>query len=148
VALDVHHGIVFSHGLVDFSLLYSLSSNTGWLLILGPLTSVIYYGLFTVSIMSFNLKTPGRLSSRNDEQKESLRSMIAALGGRHNVLELNACLTRLRISVIDASLVDKARLMRLGAKGVIVVGKGVQVVFGTKAETLRQLLQKYLDSRR
>jgi glucose PTS system EIICB or EIICBA component len=148
VVLDIHHGIVFSHGLVDFSLLYSLSSNTGWLLILGPLTGVIYYALFTVSILNFNLKTPGRLASGNDEQKESLRSMIAALGGRHNVLELNACLTRLRISVNDASLVDKARLMRLGAKGVIVVGKGVQVVFGTKAETLRKLLQKYLDSRR
>ncbi|MBB1270671.1 PTS transporter subunit EIIC [Shewanella sp. SR44-3] len=149
VLLEVHHGIVFSHGLVDFSLLYSLSSNTNWLLILGPLTGVIYYALFTTSILSFNLKTPGRLaSSNNDEQKESLRSMIAALGGRQNVLELNACLTRLRISVIDATLVDKARLMRLGAKGVIVVGKGVQVVFGTKAETLRKLLQKYLDSRR
>jgi PTS system glucose-specific IIC component len=74
--------------------------------------------------------------------------MISALGGRENIVEINACLTRLRISVNQANLIDKARLMRLGAKGVVVMGKGVQVVYGTKAETLRKLLQKYLDSRR
>lgn len=45
-------------------------------------------------------------------------------------------------------LVNKVRLSQLGAKGVIVMGKGVQVVYGTKAETLRKVLQRYLDTRR
>ncbi len=73
--------------------------------------------------------------------------MIGALGGAANIRNLSACMTRLRLSVERPELVDKSRLLGLGAKGVIVVGQGVQVVFGTKAETLRGLLQKYLDSR-
>ncbi|MGX9461002.1 PTS transporter subunit EIIC [Shewanella sp. A14] len=150
ILLEVHHSIVFSHGLVDFSLLFSRSANTHWIWILGPLTAIIYYAIFRASILAFNLKTPGRIE-QNDapaEPKESLISMISALGGRDNIVEINACLTRLRISVNQANLIDKARLMRLGAKGVVVMGKGVQVVYGTKAESLRKLLQKYLDSRR
>jgi PTS system glucose-specific IIC component len=152
IMFDVHHSIVFSHGLVDFSLLFSQSQNTYWLLLLGPLTAVIYYSLFRISIIAFNLKTPGRLLIDSDQDnkpiKESLRSIIAALGGRDNITELSACFTRLRISVADASLVDKQRLGRLEMKAVVVIGNGVQLVYGTKAETLRQLLQKYLDTRR
>ncbi|MCC4831040.1 PTS transporter subunit EIIC [Shewanella sp. 10N.7] len=147
ILLDVNHSVVFSHGLIDFSLLFAQSSNTSWFWFLGPLTAFIYYLIFRVSILAFNLKTPGRLELDDDGNKESLRSMISALGGPDNIVELNACLTRLRIAVVDPKLVDKPRLMRLGAKGVIKVGKGVQVVFGTKAESLRKLLQKYLDTR-
>lgn len=148
VLLDVHHSIVFSQGLVDFSLLFHLSDNTAWLMVLGPMTAVIYYFVFRASIVTFNLKTPGRLSSNNETQKGNLLTMISALGGPENIIELNACLTRLRVSVEHPGLVDKIRLGQLGAKGVIVVGQGVQVVYGTKAETLRKLLQRYLDSRK
>ncbi|WP_443019896.1 PTS transporter subunit EIIC [Shewanella sp. OMA3-2] len=150
ILLDIHHSIVFSHGLVDFSLLFPQSRNSYWFMVLGPLTAVVYYSLFRISIIGFNLKTPGRLTPTNalPQQKESLRGMVAGLGGRDNIIDLSACLTRLRVSVKDARLIDKARLIHLGAKGVVVVGKGVQVVYGTKAETLRKLLQKYIDSRR
>jgi PTS system glucose-specific IIC component len=54
-------------------------------------------------------------------------------------------MTRLRLNVIDPLLVDKSRLLALGAKGVIVMGLGVQVVFGTKAEAMRQIMQRHLD---
>ncbi|MDO6678370.1 MULTISPECIES: PTS transporter subunit EIIC [unclassified Shewanella] len=148
VLLEVKHSVVFSHGLIDFSLLFAQSSNTQWIWFLGPLTGFVYYLLFRVSIVAFNLKTPGRLEADGHGNKESLRSMISALGGADNIVELNACLTRLRITVVNPKLVDKPRLMRLGAKGVIKVGHGVQVVFGTKAESLRKLLQKYLDTRK
>ena len=147
IMLDIHHSIVFSHGLVDFILLSPQSRNTSWLLVLGPVYAVVYYVIFRASILAFNLKTPGRLEPE-DIQKGNLLSMISALGGAANIVELNACLTRLRISVNNPLLVDKNKLMQLGAKGVIVMGKGVQVVYGTKAETLRKLLQRYLDSRR
>ncbi len=152
IVLDIHHSIVFSHGLVDFSLLFSLSRNTEWFWFLGPLTAVLYYLLFRGSILAFNLKTPGRLEGAEGVEdigpKESLTAIISALGGRDNIVELNACLTRLRLSVHSPELVNKARLSQLGAKGVIVMGKGVQVVYGTKAENLRKVLQRYLDSRR
>lgn len=149
IMLDIHHSIVFSQGLVDFTLLFPLSRNASWFIFLGPLTAIIYYLLFRLSILAFNLKTPGRLE-HNDSKgpKESLRAIIAALGGRDNIVELSACLTRLRLSVHKPELVNKVRLSQLGAKGVIVMGKGVQVVYGTKAETLRKVLQRYLDTRR
>ncbi|NKF50236.1 PTS transporter subunit EIIC [Shewanella sp. WXL01] len=147
--LNINHSIVFSHGLVDFTLLFSQSSNTSWFWVLGPMTALLYYSLFRVSILAFNLKTPGRVAvSSNAQQKESLIAMIGALGGKDNITELSACLTRLRISVKQADIIDKTRLMALGAKGVVVVGQGVQVVYGTKAETIRKLLQRYMESRR
>lgn len=82
-----------------------------------------------------------------EQPKASLRTIINALGGADNILDLNACLTRLRISVKKPELVDKLRLEQLGAKGVVVVGNGIQVVYGTKAESLRRLLQRYIDTR-
>ena len=108
IMLDIHHSIVFSQGLVDFTLLFPLSRNASWFIFLGPLTAIIYYLLFRLSILAFNLKTPGRLE-HNDSKgpKESLRAIIAALGGRENIVELNACLTRLRLSVHKPELVNK-----------------------------------------
>ncbi|MBR9726783.1 PTS transporter subunit EIIC [Shewanella intestini] len=147
--LDINHSIVFSHGLVDFLLLLPLSTNIQWLWLLGPLTAIIYYWLFRFSIVVFDIKTPGRVTNdANIQQKETLTAMVSALGGKDNIVEINACLTRLRISVKQSGLIDKGRLVRLGAKGVVIVGQGVQVVYGTKAETLRKLLQRYLESRR
>ncbi|MGL4638758.1 MAG: PTS transporter subunit EIIC [Shewanella sp.] len=149
ILLDIRHSIVFSHGLVDFSLLLPLSHNAIGMMVLGPLTALIYYLLFRWSILAFNLKTLGRSDSQQAAPRQtSLRGIIAALGGKENIIELSACLTRLRLSVHQPELVNKARLRQLGAKGVVVIGKGVQVVYGTKSEALRQVLQRYLDSRR
>lgn len=146
VSLDIHHSLVFSHGLVDFSLLFNQSKNTEWFAILGPITALIYYVVFRGSILLFNLKTPGRVKEE-EQAPASLRTIIDALGGVNNILDLNACLTRLRISVKKPMLVDKLRLEQLGAKGVFIVGNGVQVVYGTKAESLRRVLQRYIDTR-
>ena len=63
--------------------------------------------------------------------------MIAAFGGRDNLVNVDACITRLRIEVNDKDQVDQARLKSLGAAGVIEVGKSVQAVFGTDAEALK-----------
>ena len=63
--------------------------------------------------------------------------LIAAFGGRENLLNVDACITRLRMEVADKSKVDQARLKALGAAGVIEVGNNVQAVFGTQAEALK-----------
>ncbi|MCJ8301349.1 PTS transporter subunit EIIC [Shewanella sp.] len=146
ISLDIHHSLVFSHGLVDFTLLFNNSKNSEWFLILGPITALIYYLVFRGSILLFNLKTPGRMEAEQ-QPKASLRSIINALGGADNILDLNACLTRLRISVKHPGLVDKLILEQLFSKGFVVVGKCIQVVYGTKAESLRRLLQRYIDTR-
>ncbi|MCT7370975.1 PTS transporter subunit EIIC [Mycolicibacterium llatzerense] len=63
--------------------------------------------------------------------------VIAAFGGRENLVNVDACITRLRIEVADKGKVDQDRLKRLGAAGVIEVGNSVQAVFGTDAEALK-----------
>ncbi len=63
--------------------------------------------------------------------------VIAAFGGRENLVNVDACITRLRMEVADAGKVDQARLKSLGAAGVIEVGSSVQAVFGTAAEAIK-----------
>jgi PTS system N-acetylglucosamine-specific IIC component len=63
--------------------------------------------------------------------------VIAAFGGPENLVNVDACITRLRMEVADKSKVDQARLKSLGAAGVIEVGNSVQAVFGTDAEALK-----------
>jgi PTS system N-acetylglucosamine-specific IIC component len=63
--------------------------------------------------------------------------VIAAFGGRENLVNVDACITRLRMEVADKSKVDQARLKGLGAAGIIEVGNSVQAVFGTDAEALK-----------
>ena len=63
--------------------------------------------------------------------------LIAAFGGRENLVNVDACITRLRMDVVDPSKVDHSRLKSLGAAGVIEVGSSVQAVFGTQAEALK-----------
>ncbi|WP_418002374.1 PTS transporter subunit EIIC [Mycobacterium sp. PDNC021] len=63
--------------------------------------------------------------------------VIAAFGGRENLVNVDACITRLRIEVADKGKVDQDHLKRLGAAGVIEVGNSVQAVFGTDAEAMK-----------
>ncbi|GAA4631980.1 PTS transporter subunit EIIC [Mycolicibacterium sediminis] len=63
--------------------------------------------------------------------------VIAAFGGRENLVNVDACITRLRMEVADKDKVDQAQLKRLGAAGVVEVGNSVQAVFGTQAEALK-----------
>jgi PTS system N-acetylglucosamine-specific IIC component len=73
-------------------------------------------------------------AARVDSKAEQL---IAAFGGRENLVNVDACITRLRMDVVDPTKVDQARLKSLGAAGVIEVGNSVQAVFGTQAEALK-----------
>jgi len=70
--------------------------------------------------------------------------LIAAFGGRENLVNVDACITRLRMEVADKAAVDKARLKALGAAGVIEVGNNVQAVFGTQAEVLKNDIKDVL----
>jgi len=63
--------------------------------------------------------------------------VIEAFGGRENLVNVDACITRLRMEVADKTKVDQSRLKSLGAAGVVEVGNNVQAVFGTNAEALK-----------
>ena len=134
--LGMVHGTSFSHGLIDFLVLSANAQKIVYFIVIGLIYAVVYYTLFRVVIKALNLKTPGR---EDEEQVESVAlnseemssALVAAFGGKENIDNLDACITRLRISVNDIALVDQPGLKKLGAAGVVVSGNGVQAIFGT-----------------
>lgn len=153
IALGIKHGMTFSHGLIDYIVLFPKSSHGFILLILGPIWAALYYGIFRWVITQFNLKTPGRedealsLSPVETGSKNSMaQELVLAFGGSLNIQSLDACITRLRIEVKDVSKVSAEKLKSLGSTGVVIVGSGVQAIFGTRSENLKTDMQEYLKN--
>lgn len=153
VLLGIKHGFTFSHGLIDYVVLFPKSHGALWLFVLGPIWAVLYYSVFTYAIRKFNLMTPGR--EVEDESVKAARAagtdsfalqLVRALGGRSNIVNLDACITRLRVQVADVQKANPEKLKALGAAGVVVVGDGVQAIFGTRSENLKTEIQEYLKS--
>lgn len=153
ITLGIKHGFTFSHGLIDFIVLFPKSHGALWLLVIGPIWAALYYGIFSFAIRRFNLLTPGR--EIEDETTKAARAvsgdqfaleLIRAFGGRSNIVSLDACITRLRVQVADITKTNSEKLKALGAAGVVVVGDGVQAIFGTRSENLKTEMQDYLKS--
>jgi glucose PTS system EIICB or EIICBA component len=155
-SLGAHMGFTFSQGGIDFVLFNVLNpfSQKWWLvLLLGPVYAGIYYFTFRGAIRWLNLKTPGRedgggagkaSAPASDGRFGRARELVLAFGGRANLSALDACITRLRVEVKEPAKVDAARLRALGAAGVVVVGNGVQAVFGPLSENLKTDVEEYL----
>lgn len=156
VVLGIRHGFTFSHGLIDFVVLYPKSHNALWLLVLGPIWAGVYYAVFAFAIRRFNLLTPGReVETEETKAAAAARSaggdsfalqLVRAFGGRSNIASLDACITRLRVKLNDVNLASTERLKALGAAGVVVVGDGVQAIFGTQSDNLKTEMQDYLKT--
>ena len=144
--LNISIGNTFSGGLIDFLLFGILPGNdkTHWLLQipLGCAWACLYYFSFRFLIKKFNVLTPGRgeeeveeepvATTKSSLQEESIE-IIAALGGKENIEDVDACITRLRVSVTDVAKVDKEVLKKIGAIDVLEVNGGVQAIYGAKA---------------
>ena len=149
--LGILHGFGFSAGLIDYLLNFNLATNGLLLIPLGLVFGVIYYVLFVYAIKKFDLPTPGRMvdETAGDEVVEKLgisevaQGYFKALGGKENLVEIDACVTRLRLTLKDASIIDEKEIKRLGAAGVIKPNnKSIQVVVGTHAELIADELMK------
>ncbi|MET9230687.1 PTS glucose/sucrose transporter subunit IIB [Lentzea sp. NPDC058436] len=75
---------------------------------------------------------------------EKAQGILAALGGRDNVIEIEPCITRLRCELEDGSVVDEKALKALGAHGVMRSGNVVQVVVGPEADTIASDIEDLL----
>ena len=155
--LNVAVGITFSRGIIDFTFFGLLQgpakTSYYWILILGPVYAIIYYYVFKFLIIKFNFATPGReggenkLYTRKDfnsktNDDELLDNIVKALGGVENIENLDACITRLRVTVKDPSKVaDDKRWKELDAKGVIRSGNGVQAIYGTQADVYKSKIK-------
>lgn len=166
--LNVTVGMTFSGGLIDLLLFGVIQGNSKthwvWIVIVGIVYFFVYYFVFSFLIKKLDLKTPGRepdseepkLYKRADvEAAKSSKSenkdkygesdlIVAGLGGKKNISDVDACITRLRITVFDANKVVDSTLKASGASGIIKKGNGIQVVYGPKVAVIKSKLEEYL----
>ena len=154
IAVGIKHGTTFSHGFIDFVLLFNKSTHGLWFLWLGPIWAAMYYGLFRWLIRRLDLKTPGRELNTDTVSEVPApaaagglaQDLVLAFGGRRNIRGLDACITRLRVQLEDMRLARPDRLKTLGATGVITVGNNMQAIFGTRSENLKSDMEAYLKT--
>ncbi|OXJ00471.1 MULTISPECIES: N-acetylglucosamine-specific PTS transporter subunit IIBC [Burkholderia] len=166
--LGVKLGFTFSAGAIDYVLNYGLSTK-GWIAIpLGIAYGAAYYGLFRFFIRKFNMATPGREPASADAAAQSYASggfvapaagaaavaaapraqrYIAALGGAGNLSVVDACTTRLRLTVVDPEKVSEPELKSIGARGVLKRGgNSVQVIIGPEADIIADEMRAAIGS--
>ncbi|MGL4106651.1 PTS transporter subunit EIIC [Clostridium sp. LP20] len=155
--LNISIGNTFSGGLIDFSLFGVLQGNekTNWIYVIfiGIAWAALYYFTFRFLITKFNVMTPGR-DTEGDEVKvitketmgATAAEILAALGGKENIDDVDACITRLRVAVKDVSKVDKDKIKSLGATAVLEVKGGIQAIFGAMADPLKQKINEIIDN--
>ena len=146
--LDIHAGFGFSAGFIDYVINYKLATNPLLILPLGAVFSVIYFVTSYYTIKLFKLK----IFSEDDEEEgtatetsDEALAFIEALGGKENIVQTDACITRLRMSVLDSSSLQDEQFKKLGAKGIIRPDKKtIQIILGTKAETIAEKIKEAL----
>ena len=165
---DIVHLRVHSFGSIEFLTRTPLAINAGlgmdiinfiWVT---ALFAVIMYFIANFMIQKFNYATPGRNgnyenaegSSESEAAGESkvaeasqAVNIINLLGGRANIVDVDACMTRLRVTVKDADKVGTEEQWKAeGAMGLVMKGQGVQAIYGPKADVLKSDIQDLLDS--
>ena len=148
-AMGAHMGFTFSQGCIDYVLYFHNDICPLSVLVLGPIYALIYYVIFRKAIEWFDLKTPGREDNESGQEtagsgSELAGKVLAALGGSANLTSLDACITRLRVSLKDISKANTDELKALGAAGVVVVENNLQAIFGTLSENLKSDIEDYI----
>lgn len=165
---NVGVGMTFSGGVIDLTLFGILQGNAKtnwiWIVIVGLAYAVVYYFVFYFMITKLDLKTPGRerdgeetkLYTRKDvdARKQSGSGsadrvsalILAGLGGKDNISDIDCCATRLRITVNDAGKVSDKLLKQSGASGVVHKGNGVQVIYGPQVSVVKSRLEDFMDT--
>ncbi|WP_414838816.1 glucose-specific PTS transporter subunit IIBC [Carnobacterium sp. TMP28] len=150
---EITIGQTFSGGFIDFILFGVLQGNakTNWMtvILIGIVWFFLYYFTFKFLILKFNFKTPGRtdeLEVAETKEKPEGRALniIRALGGEENIVNVDNCATRLRVTVKDGKKVNKEALKETGSKGVLIRGNGVQVIYGPQVTVIKNEVTEIL----
>ena len=151
-------GFCFSAGATDlvFSASLPAHANTWMIIPLGIAAFVVFYLVFKFAITKFDLKTPGRededeeaaeanITLANNDYTAIAKGVLAAVGGKGNVANVDYCATRLRFEIKDHTAVDEKAVKKAGAAGVIRPSKtACQVVIGPKVQFVYDELKKML----
>jgi len=165
---DVINLRVHTFGNIEFLTRLPMSINAGLVMdlvnfvIVNIIFFVVTYLIFNFMIQKFNMPTPGRLGNYTDDngdqastnkgQNQSgtdgsneVKQIVELLGGKENIEEVDACMTRLRVTVKDRDKVGSEKdWKQTGALGLVLKDNGVQAIYGPKADVLKSEVQDYL----
>ncbi len=173
--LNIAVGLTFSGGFLDLFLFGILQGNekTSWLRIIpvGIIYFILYYVIFTFMIKKFDFKTPGRedddtetklytkadVNARKEAGKTDSATVTTSndpvselitmgLGGKKNIVDVDCCATRLRITVAEPERVRDDLLKQTDSRGIVKKGQGVQVIYGPHVTVIKAKLEEYLET--
>ncbi len=148
--LNIHAGFGFSAGFIDYVINYKLATNPLLILPLGAVFSLLYFFLSYYTIKIFKLKileTELQEDTTASDPSDEILAFIEALGGKKNILDTDACITRLRMHVKQNDHLKESDFTSLGAKGVIRPDKNtIQIVLGAKAEKIAEGIKETLKN--
>lgn len=152
--LNIRLGYTFSASFIDYLLGFKFAGNPWLMWLVGLAFFALYFAVFYFTIRALNLKTPGRededevvVAPINAKGNEKAARVLEAIGGKENIDVLDACITRLRLTLKDPSKVDTGTLKALGAAGVLAAGNNIQVIFGTEAERIKDNIKAIIANR-
>ena len=173
--LNIAVGLTFSGGFLDLFLFGILQGNekTSWLRIIpvGIIYFILYYVIFTFMIKKFDFKTPGRedddtetklytkadVNARKEAGKTDTATLTTSndpvselitmgLGGKKNIVDVDCCATRLRVTVAEPERVRDDLLKQTDSRGIVKKGQGVQVIYGPHVTVIKAKLEEYLET--
>ena len=173
--LNIAVGLTFSGGFLDLFLFGILQGNekTSWLRIIpvGIIYFILYYVIFTFMIKKFDFKTPGRedddtetklytkadVNARKEAGKTDSATVTTSndpvselitmgLGGKKNIVDVDCCATRLRVTVAEPERVSDDLLKQTDSRGIVKKGQGVQVIYGPHVTVIKAKLEEYLET--
>ena len=163
---DVHLGMSVNFCIIDFVMNYKMGTNAWIIFPVGIVFFILYYFGFYTMIHKFNLSTPGRQSSElclnvsfdtlEDEDwdfdrefnnhKNTAQIILAGVGGKNNIIDVECCVTRLRLELVNISIIDEAIIKTSGSKGIMKFGNSeIQIVIGSDVNRVAKELNKLLE---
>ena len=163
VAFGIRMGIGFSNGLIDYIMTFQLARKPLLMIPVGIVAFVTYYFVFYYLFKKLNIPTPGRFEQYDLDEKISVENkaveadlvteapkkqkvddvekkaeaILQAVGGKANIKDIEACITRIRLSVADDSKFNKDAVKKAGAIEIVSLGTGnYQIIIGTMADPI------------
>ncbi len=173
--LSICVGTTFSDGLIDLILYGILpgQAKSNWMMLIPVIIVyfILYFLVFRFFILKWDLKTPGReadgeeahLISKDEYRKatgvgiaggkaavaanidQKSATILKGVGGVDNLVDIDCCATRLRLTLVDSSKVDEALLKSTGASGVVVKGAGIQVIYGPSVTIVKSNFEEFVE---
>ncbi|OOB76024.1 PTS glucose transporter subunit IIA [Clostridium haemolyticum] len=153
--LKIRLGYTFSASFIDYILGFKFAGRPWLIWLVGIAFFALYFVVFYFVIKTMDIKTPGREdidseyfdpSIKEVKGLEKAKRILMAIGGKENIEILDACITRLRLTLNEPSKVNKNELKALGAAGVLEAGNNVQVIFGTEAEKIKDGIKSIIEN--